>query len=241
MEKVFFDLKDNLNYAHTVVAAYEGNLAFVAITGNHLVGQRILDAMKSYADQYSKVIKISHLSELWRTSMEEPVDQHSVSQERADYNRGSKEHVARVMEWYKENVKVYPTPKKVTLSEFEVDWEELSGSFRIDLDDVHVNDRFDFSLEASGWTTFYIPMFHSPLGAPASYLAILITSETEHAIMKGLRATVPRVEPYGLNQKTGKETTQNTPVSDRIIDLSQFESIKNKVCSADYTISIFTK
>jgi hypothetical protein len=173
--------------------------------------------------------------------MKESIDEHTLPRETESYNRGSKEHVARVMEWYKENVKVYPTPEKVTLSEFEVDWVELSGSFRIDFDDVQVNDRFDFSLEASGWTTFHIPMFHSPLGAPASYLAILISSETENAIMEGLRATIPRIEPFGLNRKTGKETTQNTSISDRIINLSQFESVKNIVCSADYTISIITK
>jgi len=150
-------------------------------------------------------------------------------------------HVSRVNKWLDENVEAHPTPKKVMLSEFEVNWEELSGSFRVDFDDVQLKDRFDFDIEASGWTKFYIPMFVSPQGAPASYAAILIGNATENAITEGLHTSFPRLQPYGLNLKTGQETTQMTPIYKRIIDPAQFEAAKIKVSEKDYSISIFTK
>ncbi|MEW6502243.1 MAG: hypothetical protein ACOY8P_06000 [Thermodesulfobacteriota bacterium] len=52
---LFADLKTSLGYAHTAVAAYEGNLAFVAIAGKLSVGRRIFDAMKSYANEHMVV------------------------------------------------------------------------------------------------------------------------------------------------------------------------------------------
>ena len=52
---LFSDLKDNLSYVHTAVAAYEGNLAFVAMAGNESAGRRIFAAIKSYANKHSVV------------------------------------------------------------------------------------------------------------------------------------------------------------------------------------------
>lgn len=52
---LFADLKDSLSYAHTAVAAHEGNLAFVAVAGNASAGRRIIDAIKSYADEHPVV------------------------------------------------------------------------------------------------------------------------------------------------------------------------------------------
>ncbi len=52
---LFSDLKDNLSYAHTAVAAYEGNLAFVAMAGNESTDRRIFAATKGYADEHSVV------------------------------------------------------------------------------------------------------------------------------------------------------------------------------------------
>jgi len=42
-------------YAHTVVAAHEGNLAFVAIAGNESAGGRIFNAIESYANEHPVV------------------------------------------------------------------------------------------------------------------------------------------------------------------------------------------
>jgi hypothetical protein len=52
---VFTDIKDNLDYSQAALEAYERDLAFVAIAGNHSVGQRVFASMKIYADQHPKV------------------------------------------------------------------------------------------------------------------------------------------------------------------------------------------
>ena len=68
------------------------------------------------------------------------------------------------MKWLDENVQCYPTPKKVMLSEFEIDWRTLSGSFRVDLDGVQLPKRFRFGVELTDRPTLFFPMFHSPCG-----------------------------------------------------------------------------
>ena len=142
------------------------------------------------------------------------------------------------MKWLDENVQCYPTPKKVMLSEFEIDWRTLSGSFRVDLDGVQLPKRFRFGVELTDRPTLFFPMFHSPCGVPASFAAIEITDRTETAILEGLRRTIPAVRPYGVDHKTGKDIDSRTPLSKRILDRKQFESAKRRVNLSGYSISV---
>lgn len=52
---LFASLKDNLHYAHTVIAAYESDIAFVAIAKNESVGNRIENAINAYANNHLDV------------------------------------------------------------------------------------------------------------------------------------------------------------------------------------------
>ena len=52
---LFADLKSNLNYAHTAIAVYESNPAFVAIASNISVGKRIFAAIENYANEHPVV------------------------------------------------------------------------------------------------------------------------------------------------------------------------------------------
>ncbi len=53
--ELFADLKIRLNYVHTAVTAYEGNLAFVVMAGNASSGIRICDVIKSYTKEHNVV------------------------------------------------------------------------------------------------------------------------------------------------------------------------------------------
>ena len=107
-------------------------------------------------------------------------------------SKPEKTRMEMLQEWLNENVQVFPSPKMIKLSNFEVNWEHLSGSFNLTLDNVFIKDRMNFSPEASGKPTLYYPMFHSPLGVPCSYSLIKITWETEYCILKQLKMLLPR-------------------------------------------------
>ncbi len=68
---MFADLKVKIDYVHTAVAAYEGNLAFVVMTGSASCGKRICDVIKSYADEHSvvrhTVLRHSHMEAFYLT------------------------------------------------------------------------------------------------------------------------------------------------------------------------------
>ncbi len=147
-----------------------------------------------------------------------------------------KKHIEEVHKWLEDNVKSYPSPKTLTLSEFDINWEKLSGSFLLILDNIST-ERLNFGLEDSGKVKYFLPMFHSPLGAPASYAAIDITNETECAILRALEATIPKVHGCGIDRKTRREFYFYTPVKDRVIDELEFENAKKRL-TADYLISI---
>ncbi len=153
----------------------------------------------------------------------------------------TRQHIERVREWLDENVRVYPTPREATLSAFEFDWNSLAGSFQVSLDRDVLPERLRFGLEISGWLYFYLPLFISPLGAPASYPAVEFTEETRRAITEGLHATLPRMLGYGIVRENGKEIGALTPLSERIVDRARFESAKVKASAAGYSITVTTQ
>ncbi len=117
--------------------------------------------------------------------------------------------------WLDEHVKVI-NPKRIELFAFEVDWETFSGSFSIKFDSEVLEDRLDFGLNASGRVDYYLPIFHSPLGVPASYPAIEISNEVREAIAKGLGEIFPRLKAAGIDRETGEEIAYFTPPKERV-------------------------
>jgi len=95
-------------------------------------------------------------------------------------------------EWLNEHVQVFSTPEKIKLSEFDIDWESLSGSFNLTLDGISTKERMGFCREASGKPTLVFPVYHAPYGIPTSYSSISITWETEYCILKQLKILLPR-------------------------------------------------
>jgi hypothetical protein len=71
-------------------------------------------------------------------------------------------------------------------------------------------------MEMTGVPKFYYPMFTSPLGVPASYRAIEITSNTHNAISEALKRTFPKLKPLGKNKDTGIEITYQSSVEARV-------------------------
>jgi hypothetical protein len=147
-----------------------------------------------------------------------------------------KNHIKEVEQWLEKNVQRFDEPKVVKLSDFEVDWTQFSGSFLLSLDNLTLQNKIKFNLDASGKTAFSLPMFHSPLGAPASYAAIEITKKTHKAITTALHKTIPKLMGAGKNSNTGEEITFHTPPHRRIA-LDALEHAKNNV-SATYEIEI---
>ena len=151
-----------------------------------------------------------------------------------------REHIERVEAWLEENVRVYPTPREVTLSGFDIDWITLDGSFLLAFDGEPLRHRFRFDMDISGRLRFRMPMFHSPLGAPASYAAIEFTDETRCSIDKGLHAVLPRLHGCGIVRATGKEINHWTPIDERIVDGEAFEAAKARASAPGYSITVPT-
>ena len=147
-------------------------------------------------------------------------------------------HVEDVRKWLKANVKSYPPPSRLELSSFRTERETLKGSFDLSLDGVLLSERMNFTLADSGWVELRIPLFHSPLGAPASYAAFEFSEETELAIGNALRQAIPRIRPCGRDSTNGRMTYPRTPVSERILDADAFEAAMHLLQSPGFRIDL---
>ena len=138
--------------------------------------------------------------------------------------------------WLAENVIDIPAPQEVTLFDFEINWSKWSGDFKVRFDEFECQDTFGLAMEMTGFPKFYFPMFTSPLGVPASYRAIEITSKTHKAISEALRLTFPRLKPLGRNRVTGIEITYQSPVEARL-SKEAIEETRTLVVE-DYSVSV---
>ena len=149
-------------------------------------------------------------------------------------------HMAQVEAWLDENVIQYPTPAKVTLSSFQLDWSNITGSFVLKFDEELVSDRFELSLGDNGRLKFSMPMFISPLGAPASYAAVEFTNDTRNAINDGLSLLMPKFAGFGLHPLTRQFINQSTPLHERVIDPEGLE-ISKRLLGGRLSVSVGTQ
>ena len=161
-------------------------------------------------------------------------------QEDAARSDEAKSHAEQVWDWVEENLERYPTPRRVTLYAFEIDWNELRGAFNVMLDEQAFPHRLDFHLGVCGRVGFQLPMFVSPLGAPASCAAVELTDPTDSAISKALLTTIPKVLGLGLNRKTGRGIDGRTPILERAVDAEAFLLARAKASVPGYSITVET-
>jgi hypothetical protein len=140
--------------------------------------------------------------------------------------------------WLDANVKTYPTPETVTLSDFEIDLDDLSGTFQVALDRQAIDYAFSFGIQGNGTPNLFWPMFHSPLGVPASYAALHITNDTESAIELALSHLLPRLRPFGLNRSTGKSIDMTTSIEDRILEPEKLSKLLQVTGSKSFQLTV---
>ena len=147
-----------------------------------------------------------------------------------------KSHIEEVFDWLEKNVTYYDAHQSITLFDFEINWNEMSGSFRMKFDNEFCLDRGNFYLSNNGKLDFSLPMFHSPLGAPASYPAINIKQSTEHLIADILNTNMPRFKPLGIDKETGVHFSASTPIKDRIVSNEAFQVAKKKFSDKNHSL-----
>lgn len=143
--------------------------------------------------------------------------------------------------WLQANVKTYKTPEIVTLSHFEIDVVEFTGTFIVSFDEQAVDRRFSFGIKGNGLPKSYLPIFVSPLGVPASFPAVQLSDETEDAIEVALAHLLPRLRPFGLNKMTGEQTDITTPNSDRVLEPDKLAALIQVARSNDLRLQIEVK
>lgn len=140
--------------------------------------------------------------------------------------------------WLESNVTHHPEPKNVTLSEFEVDWAELSGYFVLAFDSARIEPKIRFSLDINGRMRFWMPMHHSPMGVPASYTTFEISQATQNAINQALNEVFGCFRPFGLNKDIGRLITSDTPILDRVIPANPLEAIRKRLDDKEFLVTV---
>jgi len=150
----------------------------------------------------------------------------------------SSARIEEVQKWLKENVQSFSTPQKIIIDEIDFDWDDLSGGFSLQLDEIRVSERYSLSVGIDGRYEYGGPMYVSPLGAPASYRAISLTDETELAISNALNNFFPRMAAFGLHPITKEFINSSTPVRHRIVDHAAIEHLKQLIANHQARIEV---
>lgn len=121
-----------------------------------------------------------------------------------------------IEKWLALNVRKYAHPELVILDHFGWPKPDIyRGSFSAVLGGGGSRETFGFYADAAGDIQLQFPLFVSPLGVPASYIAIRLQPETEAAVRLGIRSVVPNLKPFGICPDTQQHITQATPDAQR--------------------------
>lgn len=155
------------------------------------------------------------------------------------------DHVEAVMLWLDDHVKTFHTPNAITLYDFHVNPSRYEGTFRLKLDDFSLDHQildepFSFTLGQNGKPNWYSPMFHSPLGAPASFAAVELSEITEQGIQTLLERVLPRMRPLGLDQSTGSLLTHGATIDERMLDHQNYERCFAEITGSQYTLTLMS-
>lgn len=149
-------------------------------------------------------------------------------------NDSHRDHIQAVREWLQKNVRVYPTPSTIALRHIRLDRKQLRGEALLLIDDKLPGEELTLWMSESGRLTFSPPLFHSPLGAPATYAAIELSKNTEQAIAAAVQGLLPKLLPLGINPKTKDWITTSTPLHERIADLLEFNAAFEQITRTDF-------
>ena len=117
-----------------------------------------------------------------------------------DYERpveGSS-HLEAVMRWLDENQIHLDQPNSVTVKDFVVETED-HASFTLVLDDKPYPERFECDTGLVEFDPLRLPIYCSPLGAPASYPVYDLTTATYCAVNNALRQANKALNKVGVN------------------------------------------
>lgn len=135
-----------------------------------------------------------------------------------------RDHVDEVHRWVNANRRVYSDISTINLRAVQIDASDFSGTAELMLDDRMPPEQLSIFLGGDGWLSYSLPMFHSPLGAPASYGAVVLSEAASRAVDSAVRGLLPRVLPFGLHPITKKWITQLTPLSQRVVSKVEFDA-----------------
>ncbi len=151
-------------------------------------------------------------------------------------DRSTRDHINAVHKWVKENTRVYSTPSHITLHNIRLNRQTLNGTAELLVGDQATGETISLDVEITGWLKYYLPMFNSPLGAPASYSAIELTESTEQAISFAVRNLLPQLLPLGLHPTSSEWVTTSTPIEERIRDRDEFDTAFSRISEPGFKL-----
>ncbi len=105
-------------------------------------------------------------------------------------------HIQAVQAWLEKNVRVYPTPSRISLRQIQLDFNTLRGEALLFVGDALPGEALTLRMGDDGWLTFTPPLFHSPLGAPATYGAIELTDKTKQAVAAAVQGLTSALDQF---------------------------------------------
>lgn len=150
------------------------------------------------------------------------------------------------MLWLDDHVLVCETPHALTIFDISVDPDRYEGHFRLKLDDqvldqTMLEEPFSFGLGQNGKPNWYTPMFHSPLGAPASFAAVELSEVTEHGVQRLLERILPRMKPLGLDPATGTMLHYGASIEERMLDRKLYDLCFLDLPDSEHTLILKSK
>ena len=144
-----------------------------------------------------------------------------------------------VWEWVKENQIHCDPAHSVSIKNIDFDWHDLHGSCTVEFDGVPCQHKLSFSYDVTGRIGYGFPLFHSPLGAAATYDAYDISSEASKALSQAVDSVFPKIRALGLHKDLGVVLHYlNSTGRDRWPSKEIFDKVVERLADPNFEVTV---
>jgi len=144
-----------------------------------------------------------------------------------------------VAEWVAEHRTTCAPERTVTLRDIRFGLDgKPRGECVVEFDGIPAADPISFCYDECGRIEWGLPMFHSPLGVPASYGAYLLTRAATDAIDAAFASVFPKIRGWGINRETGEPVHGGTPLGERAYSPEDMDELERRLANPELAVTI---
>jgi len=128
--------------------------------------------------------------------------------------------------------------RTATIRNIDFNWCTLEGTCTVDFDGVPCANKLSLRYDITPTIGFSFPYIHSPLGAPATYSAYLLSPEASKALRRAIDSVFPKIRGFGRQKEGWTIHSLNSTNRDRWPPKEILDKVKERLADPNLEVTV---